>query len=110
MSRIVHLGHGRTVAAEQPAFIDPTVARPRRASIPEIKRQSLRRLKPAYELPKPEGPVRFVPGPLLAMRKGQCRWPLDGGLFCGARASDGSSYCQPHDDLAHGRLSQEAAE
>lgn len=110
-SSIVHFGKGNygAVPEGKREFVDPTVAKPR-ASIPAARLQTLRRLKAVYHAPKPEGPTRFVPGPLLDMRRGQCRYPIDDKRFCGAESFNKRSWCPHHDDIVHGRKVLEAAE
>lgn len=103
MQNIVHLGRGRTIVAEHGNYIDLTVSRPRGGVVPTLRLEALRRLKP----PLPARAVRpdhgFIPGTLLEMRAGQCRYPIDEHLFCGAPSVNGKSWCGAHDDLVHGR-------
>ncbi len=108
---IVHFGKGNygAIPEGRSEYVDPTIARPRNV-IPAARLMMLRRIK-AKVAPAPvETPITYRPGPILSMRDGQCRYPIDDRLFCGAKSIPNRSWCSHHDDIVFGRKIMEAAE
>lgn len=101
--RIVHVGGGIMFPMHEPDHVDRTVAVPHKMQRLKLRAQSIQPRPRTMPFPGPEtrghGPTRF-----MDRRMDQCAWPAVGGLCCGHKAVKGKSYCDHHDDLAHGRV------
>lgn len=38
--------------------------------------------------------------PLLSIGRNECRWPVEGRLFCGDKTGEGDAYCAVHKEKA----------
>lgn len=86
---------------------------------PEVTPKEKRRMRRDASVPKlepkpdmnatPDNTWQALPNsrplPLVELQTGMCKWPLDGGHYCGAHAyteeEPYSAYCKPHRKVAY---------
>ena len=98
--RLVHIGKGRTRFTDD-GYVPPWLQTVPKA--PQVASQTIRNIlngiRDMRAMEDAQWPKHgiYKPAPLIMLAQDQCRYPIDGELFCGAHVSrPGSSWCEAH--------------